>query len=521
MSPVLEFLDRPDTNELGDDRTLPQVIEVGQVWQDTLLDVRHLGEEERAFVLGPAGRRPRSVASYAGLAPLALGCGLGAAISSPMVAALGAGASVLGLPGGLLMDEMRRSRAPRSFFVDPDLLPVRRFPLVERIGSTVHVRFDDSFGGYLQRGSVRTPIDELIASDETSRSSLGHRCELQKGDLFVLQIGPHTFYARQVAAARRIVPSVLGGMDLSFGALFALIAFVGLVLGVIVQSIPYDPSHEIVTVPERIAEAVYVPQPPPPPKKEVVGNDPDAGEGAKARGPEGKAGDRRSKLDRAKGHRIARREAQVNKEIAEGAGILRDLRDMDGTAQMYGDGLKMASLSPYTGGVIGSQYGNQYGSGGIGSRGSSWGGGGTGEFIRGGLGTRDRGGRGGTGWGHEDGWYARKSHGTPGNVGTEDPILLGALDKSDIDRVVKQHLSQIRYCYQRELTVSPNLQGKVVIKFVIAKDGTVSHASVGGTSMHNDVVENCLCARFLRMKFPRPEGGGIVFVTYPFVFNRS
>ena len=520
MSAALDIVNRPETTDLGNDRTLPGVVEVGQIWQGTLLDVRHLGEDTRSVVLGDATRRPRPLGSYAGLAPVALGCGLGAALSSPTAAALGAGASALGLSGGMLFDEMRRARTPQSFFVDAGDLPSPRFELVERVGSAAYVCFGEDFGGYVQRGSERTTLAELIVSGRAIRSAAGYRCELVEGDLFVLEVGPHTFYARQVQAARRVVPAMLGSMDVSFLGLFALIAFVGLVLGVIIQSVPYDPSHEIVTVPERIAEAVYMPQPPPPPKKEVAGNNPDAGEGAKMKGPEGKTGDRQSKLDRARGHRVAQREAQVNKEIAEGSGILRDLVAMEGDPQMYGDGLRVASLSPYVGGVLGSQYGNQYGSGGIGSRGSSWGGNGTGE-VMGGLGTRDRGGRGGAGWGHDDGWYARKSHGTPGNVGTEDPILLGALDKSDIDRVVKQHLSQIRYCYQKELNRSPDLQGKVVIKFVIAKDGTVSNTSVSGTTMNNPVVENCLCSRFMRMQFPKPDGGGIVFVTYPFVFNRS
>ena len=521
MSAALEFLDRPDTTDLGNDRTLPPVIEVGQIWQGTLLDVRHLCDEQRTVTLGDAARKPRPVGAYTGLAPVALGCGLGAAISSPTVAALGAGASAIGLSGGMMFDEMRRARTSHSFFVDADALPSKRFDLVQRVGSAVYVCFGEGFDGSVRRDGEQVTLTEMIASGRAARAANGYRCELAEGELWLVEVGPHTFYMRQVSAARRVVPPMLGSLDTSFAGLFMLIAFVGLVLGVVVQSMPYDPSHEIVTVPERIAEAVYVPLPPPTPKKEVAGTDPDAGEGAKAVGPEGRAGDRKSKLDRVKGHRVARRAAQMNKEAAEGAGILRDLVAMEGDAQMFGDGMQMASLSPYAGGVIGSQYGNQYGSGGIGSRGSSWGGGGTGERFNGGLGTRDRGGRGGAGWGHDDGWYARKSHGTPGNVGTEDPILLGALDKSDIDRVVKQHLAQIRYCYQKELNRNPDLQGKVVIKFVIAKDGSVSNTSVSGTTMNNPVVENCLCSRFMRMQFPKPDGGGIVFVTYPFVFNRS
>ena len=55
---------------------------------------------------------------------------------------------------------------------------------------------------------------------------------------------------------------------------------------------------------------------------------------------------------------------------------------------------------------------------------------------------------------------------------------MGALDKSLIDAVIKRNMNQIRYCYQRELTKNPSLGGKIVVKFTIAKDGSVSKASI-------------------------------------------
>jgi hypothetical protein len=80
-------------------------------------------------------------------------------------------------------------------------------------------------------------------------------------------------------------------------------------------------------------------------------------------------------------------------------------------------------------------------------------------------------------------------------------------------------MNQIRYCYQRELTKNPALGGKIVIKFTIAKDGTVSQASTKSTTMSNSAVENCIVGRFMRMQFPEPKGGGIVIVSYPFLFS--
>ncbi len=112
----------------------------------------------------------------------------------------------------------------------------------------------------------------------------------------------------------------------------------------------------------------------------------------------------------------------------------------------------------------------------------------------------------------------RKSSATP-DVNAASPIILGALDKTVIDRVIKQHLAQLRYCYQRELTKHPDLAGKVVIKFTIAADGTVSSAAIKQTTLNNETVEACLVARFMRMTFDAPAGGGIVIVSYPLIFK--
>ena len=107
----------------------------------------------------------------------------------------------------------------------------------------------------------------------------------------------------------------------------------------------------------------------------------------------------------------------------------------------------------------------------------------------------------------------------PGLSHGSDMIRLGALDDDVIRGVVTRHLAQVRYCYQRELTTSPALSGKIVVKFVVARDGTVSSATTKSTTMHDEAVEDCINSRFMRMQFPKPEGGGIVIVSYPIVFS--
>jgi len=99
------------------------------------------------------------------------------------------------------------------------------------------------------------------------------------------------------------------------------------------------------------------------------------------------------------------------------------------------------------------------------------------------------------------------------------PIILGALDKSSIETEIREHLAQIRYCYQRPLTLQPNLSGKVVYKFVISADGTVSSVEVKETTLAQAAVESCVSEVIQKMEFPPPRGGGIVIVSYPFIFR--
>lgn len=98
------------------------------------------------------------------------------------------------------------------------------------------------------------------------------------------------------------------------------------------------------------------------------------------------------------------------------------------------------------------------------------------------------------------------------------PIILGAMDKSLVEAVIQRHLNGLRYCYQRELQKNPGISGKVVLKFVIAADGTVQATQVKEDTLGNQAVTRCLESRFQRMTFPS-TGAGIVIVTWPMVFK--
>lgn len=228
---------------------------------------------------------------------------------------------------------------------------------------------------------------------------------------------------------------------------------------------------------------------------------------------ERKIGKKGAKMRKPKGNKVEMKKKELDREIMENAGVLGALREgseLDGVFGNLND-----DLAGGIGGLIGAK-GTQTGSGGLGSRGSGLGGGGSADGI-GGLGTKGRG-TGKSGYGSGGGNFGKKGAGGISKIGG-DPIILGALDKSLIDPVVKRHMNQIRYCYQRGLTSNPGLGGKIVVKFVISKDGSVSKASTKSSTMGNKSVEGCINSRFQRFKFPEPKGGGIVIVSYPFVFQ--
>jgi hypothetical protein len=114
--------------------------------------------------------------------------------------------------------------------------------------------------------------------------------------------------------------------------------------------------------------------------------------------------------------------------------------------------------------------------------------------------------------------FGPKGEGGIGRIGG-DPIILGALDKSLIDRVINKNMNQIKYCYSRQLNANPTLNGKIVVKFVISGDGSVSQAKTHSSTMTGgSAVQSCINQRFVRFQFPEPKGGGIVIVKYPFLF---
>lgn len=91
----------------------------------------------------------------------------------------------------------------------------------------------------------------------------------------------------------------------------------------------------------------------------------------------------------------------------------------------------------------------------------------------------------------------------------------GRLPPEVIQKTVRDNYALVRQCYSAGLGRTPNLTGRIVVRFVIARDGSVAEVVASdGTSLPDAQVVDCVLAAFRQLKFPQPEGG-IVSVVYP------
>ena len=268
------------------------------------------------------------------------------------------------------------------------------------------------------------------------------------------------------------------------------------------------------------------PEPEQPP--EILTNRPDKSPGEAGKphaGPSGKMGDQRSK--RPTGAYVIKgdgKDMHLGKEEAKAAiqnkGMLGILSSTQGArfADIFGSGSAVGSgKEDILGNLVGNAFANGYGTGGWGVTGSGAGGGG--QDLRT-IGVGDFNTLGRDGYGHGPGI---------GGLGTRTPVKIhgltlgtpnirGSLDKEIIRRVVHLHMNEVKYCYDKELVRKAGLEGRISIQFVISSQGQVVSSALQSSTMGNLSVEKCVVDAVKRWEFPKPTGGGIAIVAYPFNF---
>lgn len=177
------------------------------------------------------------------------------------------------------------------------------------------------------------------------------------------------------------------------------------------------------------------------------------------------------------------------------------------------------SALPAAGAVQGGAAGDTFGYGGLGFPGTGAGGGGAG------VGTIGPGIVGLVGSGVGQSYGADAGRGLRGRVSagptvhTAVPVVSGMLSPEVIRRVIHRKMAQVVCCYEQGLAQDPQLAGRVVVRLVIRANGTVTGVTVADTTLHAPAVEACVANTVRRWQFPAPPGGGVVTVSYPFVFS--
>ncbi|HOW50703.1 MAG TPA: TonB family protein [bacterium] len=373
------------------------------------------------------------------------------------------------------------------------------------------------------RGRIYTPEGSREVGEYLDEH--GDELMLDAGCGAVLEFGPVTLAIRMTGREKVRPAALLEQIDTAMVSLFLFVFAVGMIL---VNSIIETPPIEadFVTV-EQGGIFVNIPVDEPiiekiePEKKIILKKKldglPDAAQARKSLGEEGRVGSKTSRVVNTQGSsRRGQDEKVVNSTGMIGV-LTSGAKVFD---RIFGYGGLGAGLEKTLGSVTGLSGVDQFGTGGLGTRGFATGGGGNAMTI-GGMATRGRGGDGSTiGYGMKEGRIGGKELAQI-SAGGGQAVIMGALDRAVIDSYIKRNIAKIRWCYEKELNKNATLFGKVVVNFIISKTGQVSSSKVQRASIQSEPVETCVADQIRKIRFPAPKGGGIVVVTYPFVFKNA
>ncbi len=88
----------------------------------------------------------------------------------------------------------------------------------------------------------------------------------------------------------------------------------------------------------------------------------------------------------------------------------------------------------------------------------------------------------------------------------------GSLPAEVVQRIVRQSHASFRSCYEAGLARSPALEGKVGVRFVIAKSGAVTTVADAASDLPDAAVKKCIFKVFSALSFPAPEAGTVTVV---------
>jgi hypothetical protein len=411
-------------------------------------------------------------------------------------------------------------------------LPVSELPVLRWQDGDYRFTFARGMTGVVEEKGTRTPFADLVKSrkavgDDTIQSA--YWIAVPRAGAVRAEVGTHLAIEARPKKPQPVKAAPFWDrINYQFLNLFLILFFLQAGFIVAANNFPYDTdvvADDLFKNPSRMAK--FIIKPPEPQPKQAGGQKSEEkkdepGEMAeKHKGEEGQMGKKDAPKTNA---RSAPKAIDPNaKEIVKRTGLLGVLgRGGGGLSTVFGSGGLGGDLRGAVGNMFGPVVGDSYGLGGLGIRGSGSGGGGQGETIGiGKVGTKGRGGGLGS-YGTGVGGLGKKGE-RDVNVSTGTAVVMGSVDRELIRKVIQEHAAQIRYCYEQQLAINPKLQGKVAIKWIINGDGSASSAQVdrSATTLDDDKVHECMKSRITSWAFPKPKGGGIAVITYPWILRSS
>jgi TonB family protein len=397
------------------------------------------------------------------------------------------------------------------------------FQLVKGDPGGFLVRFSGKMNGELERGGDVMELKQVIETRKASHDGDAYAISMESEDFVWVDLGGVVAECFFQPIPKAVFAPLVETIDFTALNIFLVMFFVGALFVITAlnrDAEGSDLADDLSGSQARIAKLIV--KPPEVEKnkflQELNKQKEDQGEmAAKHRGDEGQMGKKdapkRSAHAAPKGDPNNKDQARILAAKIFGSGG-------SGISTIFGHNGLGGELKSAMGNMFGAAAGDAQGFGGLGLRGSGAGGGGVGDTIGiGGIGTKGRGGGTGT-YGTGVGVLGGKKSVDIG-ITSSEPTVMGSLDKELIRQVIHRNRNQIRYCYESQLTRFPKLHGKVAVKFVISAQGTVASSNVAQSDVGNAELETCVAGRVRTWQFPKPKGGGIVIVTYPFVFTQS
>lgn len=397
-------------------------------------------------------------------------------------------------------------------------------PILAPSGDAYQLALHPAMRGAVWMTGARRDLAELRG--QTERVLVG------PDDYGVILIGPVAIFFQMVAQAPPLRAALAwSGM---LGAALGLSALLHAAVLTLLFLAPDVPSSDSLELPPELVRRFMVT---PPPEDLLEERESSGGvESPELHEREEEAGGRAAPEEAG---RVGREEAQqaeteIQGEVNGGAvaqrvshlGLLGAIRGGEGQASALSEALQGPSIADLVGGLGSARTVMGRGAGGLSLRGGGAGGGGNGPgslLGAGRLGTKvgaGRGaGRGGRGSGRGGGRGGGRGRGEVRvQMRTARPQVNGYLSAEQIMRVVRRNQAAVRYCYENELQRQPNLRGRIEIQWRIARNGSVSSARVGRSTMRNARVEGCIVRQVRRWRFDQPDGGE-VRVNFPFLFG--